>query len=288
MSFPTIAYSFSRSQPFRKIRVVEPPKAPKEEESEDADSLEIKPLETDKSKIKQNKLQQSDVIPRHPSSVIFNGSSGSGKSTLLANLLTKPQFYGKYFKKSNIYLISPTGDSDDIFAHLKLPQDNICVDLRDTKFLEDILEKQKEKIEQDGVHKAEKVLVIYEDVQSNARFMRSKAFLRSFLMNRHFGLSTWLCGQSYKLTPRACRLQSNNVFIFQPSNSEKEIIIEDFCPPGMNKKEFEKIVDHATEQDYSFLHVNRRVPFRERYRKNLGHILSIGGEEELPSKDKIE
>lgn len=267
--FPTIAYEFSRVKP------TETEEKPEVKQSEPGDLLAIKPLKTDKSKIPQNRLMKSNIIPTHPSSVIFNGTSGSGKSTLLANLLSKNQFYGKYFKKKDIYLISPTGASDDMFDHLKLDDENICTDLKDTKFLQEILDKQKEKIESDGVHKADKVLVIFEDVQSNARFMRSKAFKKTFLMNRHYNISTWLCGQSWTLTPRACRLQANNIFAFQPTNSEREILLEEFAPPGMDKKKFQKIVDHATGEDYSFLHINKRVPFADRYRKNLGSILSI-------------
>jgi hypothetical protein len=240
--------------------------------------LDIKPIETQKHKIKQNQLMKKNIIPRHPSSVIFNGTSGSGKSTLLCNFLTKPQFFAKYFKKKNIYLISPTGASDDLFENLNLDDENIIVDInRDAQAkLREIMDDQKEVIDSEGIDKAEKVLIIFEDIQSNSRFMRSSEFLKCFLMQRHYGLSVWLCGQSFKLTPRSCRMQANNIFCFQPNGSEMEVIVESYCPPGASKKDFEALVSHATADDYSFLHINRRVPFKDRYRKNLSTILRFG------------
>jgi len=239
--------------------------------------LAIEPLETSKSKIKQNALMKQDVIPRHPSSVIFNGSSGSGKSTLLCNLLTKPQFYKNYFKKKDIYLISPTGATDDMFDHIDIEEKNICVDIRKKAqpLLRKIMESQKKIIDAKGTDKAAKILIIFEDIQSDARFMRSSEFLKCFLMNRHYGLSVWLCGQSFTLTPRACRLQANNIFVFQPTNNEREILVDNYNPPGMSKHEFESVLDHCTNEPYSFMHINKRIGFNKRYRKGLGTIINF-------------
>jgi len=243
----------------------------------DNDLLTIGKLETKKSKIKQNQLMRADIIPRFPSSVIFNGSSGSGKSTLLANLLSKKQFYKNYFKKKNIYLISPTGSTDDMFEHIELDDENICVEIKKEApaLLRKIMEQQKETIDSKGVDKAEKVLIIFEDIQSNGSFMRSPEFLKCFIMNRHFNLMVFLCGQSFTLTPRPCRLQANNVFIFAPTNNERELLVENFSPPKMHKKDFEAMIDHATKEPYSFMHINKRVGFDKRYRKNLNTIIKL-------------
>ena len=51
--------------------------------------LDIKPLKTDKSKIKTTKNMDNGVIPKHPASVMFCGKSGSGKTNLLLTLLIK-------------------------------------------------------------------------------------------------------------------------------------------------------------------------------------------------------
>ena len=233
-------------------------------------SLDIKPIDTAKNKIKQRPLMEADVIPRHPSSVIFNGSSGSGKSVLLLNMLTRPEFFGRYFEE--VHLFSPTGGSDDLFRVLNLPQENIHIDMK-AQELSDILEEQRGKIEADGVDKAKKMLIIFEDVQGNGKFMRSKPFLKSFIANRHYGISTWLCGQSWTRTPKACRLQANNIFYFAGSGSEDELMAREDCPPGMRKREFISLLQQGTREAYNFVHINNRVPHAERYRRNLDTIL---------------
>jgi hypothetical protein len=233
-------------------------------------SLEIRALPTDKSKIKQRVLMKKKIIPKHPASVIFNGSSGSGKSTLLLNLLTRKEFYKNYF--DDVYLFSPTGGSDDLFKHAKIPEKNIFIDVKISD-LSKILEKQRGVIEKKGIAKVSKTLIIYEDIQGCAKFMRSKPFLNSFIANRHYGVSTWLCGQSYTRTPRPCRIQANNIFYFRGGGSELDLITEEYCPPGMNKKEFAKLIEDTTREKHSFLHINMHDSFDKRYRKNLDTYL---------------
>ena len=234
--------------------------------------LSIKPLKTAKSLIPQRTLMETDVIPRHPSSVLFNGSSGSGKSTLLLNLLTRPEFYRGYFNK--IYLFSPTGGSDDLFKHLKLKKDHIFSDMN-PKDLRKIIDEQRAVIEKTSIDKAPRVLLIFEDVQGSKKFMNSKAFTEAFIANRHFGASTWLCGQSFTQTPRKCRLQANNIFYFRGSGSEADLITQEFCPPGSNKKEFAKLLDNVTRKRYTFMHINKRAPHEVRYRSNLDKIIKF-------------
>jgi len=234
-------------------------------------SLDIKPLKTAKNKIKQRPLMENDIIPRHPSSVIFNGSSGSGKSVLLLNMLTRPEFFGGYFDE--IHLFSPTGGSDDLFEVLNLPPENIHITMKAAE-LSDILEEQRSKIEAEGVDKVKKMLIIFEDVQGNGRFMRSKSFLKSFIANRHYGISTWLCGQSWTRTPKACRLQANNIFYFAGSGSENELMAREYCPPGMKKRDFEEMLQQGTREKYDFVHINNRAPHKDRYRRKLDTLIN--------------
>ena len=57
------------------------------------DFLKVKPLKTDKSKIKTRPCMDSGIIPKHPCSVAFIASSGGGKTQLVLNLLLKKEFY---------------------------------------------------------------------------------------------------------------------------------------------------------------------------------------------------
>jgi len=187
-------------------------------------------------------------------------------------MLTRKEFLGGYFHQ--IYLFSPTGGTDDLYKALKIPKKNIFTEL-DPKDLKKIMDKQEKVIKKKGIAKAKRVLVIFEDVQGNRDFMKSKAFLRAFIANRHFGMSSWLCGQSFTKTPRACRLQANNIFYFKGGGSELQMIADEFCPGGMSKKDFAQMINHVTQERYSFLHINMRVHQSERYRQNLGHIMEI-------------
>lgn len=239
--------------------------------------LTILPLPTNKHKIKVRHAMEDGVIPTHASSVIFNGRSGSGKTNLMVNLLIKPQFYGadiktkkRYFDK--IYLFSPTADGGDDLARFIQP-DEIHTDFNVSKLTRTI-EKQAKLIKEKGLLKSPKILFIFDDIQSDAPFMRTKAFLRCFIQCRHLNISTFLCGQSWTKTPRACRLQANNIFMFPASQSEVELLSSEFSPPGLTKIRFKKLIEDATEKRYNFLHINMRKHPKERFRHNLDTILS--------------
>jgi len=239
--------------------------------------LSIRVIKTNKSKVASRPLMDQGVIPKGISSVIFNGRSGSGKSTLLVNLLSRPEFFGPPGKRGyfdEIHLFAPTGGTDDMFDSLKIPLRN--VHMKPTaRQLESLMKKQKKVIDRKGVDKAPKMLVILEDCQSCKRFLGSEAVKQAFIANRHFNMSTWICGQSFTLTPRACRLQANNIFYFRGSGSEKKLMIDEFCPSGLTKAEFADLVGHAVAEPYSFLHINMGHREETRFRKGLGVILSI-------------
>lgn len=246
-------------------------------------SLQILPFKTAKDKIKQRPLMKENVLFTHPSSVIINGKSGSGKSNLLVNLLSRPEFYGRNDKGKHyfddIYLFSPTaGCMDDLCKHLvdfsPLTDDHIFNDF-DQKKLMDLLDEQKREIDEKGIEKSKKLLILLDDIQADQKFLTSKAILKLFTMNRHYNTSTWLCGQSFTKTPRPCRLQANNIIFFNGSKSELDKIIEEFSPPRLSKRDFEDLINHALEDQYNFLHINMRAHWKERYRKNLDILLEI-------------
>lgn len=241
--------------------------------------LTIKPFPTNKHQIKQRPSMKQNIIPRHASAVIFNGKSGSGKSNLMLSMMVKPELFGidktgkHYFDE--VYLFSPTAHGgDDLVKFLELKEDNISTDF-DIDKLEGIIDKQMKDITQKGLLKTDKICIIFDDIQSDARFMRSKSFLKCFIQCRHLNISTFLCGQSFNLTPRACRLQANNIFFFPGSLSEMKVLVEEFTPPKMSKKDFEKLVHFATADPFCFLHINMREPPKTRFRKCLDTILEL-------------
>lgn len=240
---------------------------------------------TNKSKIKQRPTMKENIIPSHASSCIFNGKSGSGKSMLLVNLMSRPEFYGPDLRTARgkkglgyfdiVVLFSPTANGgDDLVRFLKLPESRIFTEF-DQTILDNIISTQKQIISSKGLEKSPKILIIMEDIQSDTKFMNSKAFLKCFIMCRHLNISTFLLGQSWTKTPRAARLQANNIFYFPGSLSEEKLLAQEFTPPKMTERQFRDLIGYATDGPHSFLHINMRGPMRERFRKKLDEILDL-------------
>jgi len=244
--------------------------------------LKVIAYPTKKNKIKQRPLMEKNIIPKHPSRVIFNGKSGSGKSNLLTFLCSQPHMYGKTNpKKDNsmyfdiVFLFSPTADGqDDLPRYLNLKEKRIFTDFN-IDALDNILAIQDEIIKEHGIERSPKLLIIFDDIQSDVKFMNSKSFTRCFIQGRHLNASIFVCGQSWTKLPRVCRLQASNIFFFPSSQSEVEILSNEYTPANTSKKDFQKIIKHATNEQYNFLHINCDAPVRQRFRKNLDKILFI-------------
>lgn len=247
--------------------------------------LSIKTIPTKKDKIKQPFLCSENVIPQINSSVLFIGSSGSGKTTVLANLLTRKDMLGGVFDR--IFLISPTAYSDDIQKYLKIDDDDICDNLKDAPaLLKDIMDTQRFEIEEKGAHKAPLYCIVFDDCVADTDLLRAPEFIKTFIACRHYNLTTLLCSQSFKAIPRKCRLQAHNIIFFRSSGSEVECIVEDRSPPNMNKRAAQALVEFATIEPYSFLHINMRCPYETRYRRNFDEIININQNSNEGSEEK--
>jgi len=224
------------------------------------------------------------IIPPLGSSVLISGKSGSGKSTLLANLILDKRFYKGWFDK--IFLFSPTANGDDIQKSLKIPQNHVFTDLEEAPdLLEVILRSQKEALESTGADKAKQYAIIFDDVIGDTRFMNTKEFTQCFYQVRHVCCTTFICTQHFTRVPRICRLQANFIFYFAGSMSEVEILVEEFAPPMMSKKEFRELVIEATSGEYEFLTINMKVGWDTRFRRNLGELIDS---KKYASEDKTE
>lgn len=240
--------------------------------------LKINKIESSKDKIKNHPLSEQNIIPKLGTSSIMNGTTGQGKSTLLTNLISDERFFGaennKYFDFK--FLTSPTAQGDDVQKELGIDEEFTFTDLNEAPdLIESILNEQRKKIKDKGANNAPQILMIYDDVISNPLFMKEDAFIKSFIASRHYNMTTFICSQSWTAVPRKCRLQAKNIFFFAAPLSEVELLALEYCPPGLTKKQFYKMVEYATAEPYSFLYINKSVPMKERYRRNLFEILNI-------------
>jgi hypothetical protein len=237
-------------------------------------SLKIVPLKTSKDKIKQPALAEQGMIPKINSSTIFSGRSGSGKSVCLANLLTRKEFLKGAFDQ--MYLISPTGTSDDIQKQMGIKKANVFTDvIAGITEMEEILNDNRSIIEKVGADKAPKILLIYDDCVGDRDLLKHPMFIKSFIACRHFNCTTMICTQSFTRVPRVCRLQATNTIIFACSLDEVKTLSETYCPSRYTKREFSDIIHHATREPYSFLYVNWAAQPAERYRKNFDTMLKL-------------
>jgi hypothetical protein len=270
-----------------------PPPPPKEEEEDrDKDGDEggdksssgffdtkIKALTTKKDDIEQCHAANHKLIPKHPFRLLLSGASGSGKSTVLLNLLKR--FYvnddgSQYFDK--IYAIGPTVKFDDLWKELDIPEEQL-IEKPTVEILEKIYKDAETQVKAKGIDQSDKILIAFEDIISHAKFMRSKEFLKAYVMGRHYGISTMVCTQSFTKVPRACRLQCTQIAFFPSSQSEMMLMNEEFCPPRMGKKEFMQLMMYATTPDeideFPFLYIDAPAKPEDRFRKTLGRALRI-------------
>lgn len=247
------------------------------------EDLKIIKFDTAKSLIPSRPYQESYIIPKHPFRLILTGRSGSGKSNLLVNLMKKSIFYGRTDQNDDktgyfdlVFLFSPTaGIGDDLVTHLDIPSQRIYTDPSTyLARLNHIFETQDGLIKSTGIAKSPKILCIFDDIQSASKFMNSDAFTKLFIAGRHSNISIIVAIQSWTRLPRVLRLQASNIMLFPSSNSEVELLADEYTPPGFSKREFMSLVMHATREPYNFLHINNQAP-DNKYRKNLDTVLSL-------------
>jgi hypothetical protein len=134
---------------------------------------------------------------------------------------------------------------------------------------------QEKEIKEKGSGKAQKFCIIFDDVVGHVKLMNSPEFIGAFIKARHFNFSVFLCSQHFKRIPRVCRLQSSYLCFFALSNSECEVLCEEFAPPQMKKESFFRMIDDTLKEPYSFLTINMKAPWETRFRKGLAQVINL-------------
>jgi hypothetical protein len=227
-------------------------------------------------KVKQCPMAKVKAIPSHPHRSYIVGCSGSGKTNLLLNLLTRDGFYKDWYDL--IIVISPTSLNLDK-SYEELEKETKYKNGKDLLYFEPDVEVLKTILEmQEETEKEKKVLVILDDFVSYKKFTNSHELLRFAIMSRHYNISMMLLSQCYYLVPKSVRLNMSACYYFRGNMQETETMAEMYCPSGMRKKDFIQLIEKATEEPYSFIHINTHIPLHDkipRYRAGLeGNLLS--------------
>lgn len=237
--------------------------------------FDVKPLKTAKSNLPESKFMKQKIISKFPSLTLCIGRSGSGKSTVVNHIVTDPNYYGGFFQY--VILFSPTAEQDDLVKHLKLPKKNLITNPTEEK-LNEIINSQNKLIKTKGIKWTglnSRVLLIFDDIVSNKKFLASPGMLKMATMGRHSLISSIINTQSYTKIPRTIRLQANAIIMFPSNQGETEMLVEDHSPPHTSKKQFRQLVAHATTGKHNFLHILASEPVETRFRKNFGSYLEI-------------
>lgn len=236
--------------------------------------MEIKPVETDKSNVKQPDAVEKGILPQLPASYLVVGRSGSGKSTILYNLLTNEKLLGGYF---NYIFVFSDVKVDDILAKLELPEENYINDFDEEK-VSKIMKNIENKIEDMGLAEASKdmrIAFIFDDLLNKQQFLKSNIMRKLASANRHFLISFFVLTQYYRAIPPVIRTNASGIIYFPASLAENEKLADEQCPPNMSKKEFIKMIDHATSEKHSFMFINNRAKsLDEKIRKGFDRALS--------------
>ena len=243
---------------------------------EKSNSLDIYEIKTKKSSIPQRAVMKNGTLPRFPCSFMISGRSGSGKTNLLINVLTRKEFYKNYFHYIVVY--SPTASKyDDMYAELKLPPENFVPEFGEEQ-LRNLIDARKKLIEEKGIEwvgRHSRCLIILDDIIANRKFLESQTALTLFALLRHYLCSIIVMMQSYNKLPRALRLNCNALAVFPATQSEIEVLKDEITPAGITKKDFEKVIEYATDKPFSFLYINNHAKKGEQIRRNLTDIIDI-------------
>ena len=236
--------------------------------------LIVKPPKTNKKNLPQSNYMEQGIINKFPSMLLVVGRSGSGKSSVISYMASNKNFIKGFY--DDIYLFSPTCEIDDICKTLKIPKKNMIAKPSEEALMK-ILDTQEKHIKSKGIKKtgeSNKVLIIFDDIISDPKFLKSPAMVKLATMGRHFLISSIINTQSYTKVPRVIRLQANGIILFPSSNNELKLLGDDTAPPNCTKKDFLKLIDYATSGKHDFLYINNFEPVETRFRKGFSQYLN--------------
>jgi len=165
---------------------------------------------------------------------------------------------------------------------INLPEEKI-ISLSEDEPLEDILagiiETEKEENEQDE-DDPHRVLIILDDainyINTNKRAMnvfKKLCFNGRHILGRHSSVATWIVSQKIKSIPLAIRSQANQVFFFDSTRAEKEVIIDEFSP--LDKKEGHELFEFVFDKPHNFLFINLFLAKNVKMFKNFNNLTLV-------------
>ncbi len=216
------------------------------------------------------KLQSRRVFKDAPASnemCLLCGSSGSGKTNLLLNLLCDYMVVGKLW----IFL---KDTSEDKYMYLRdkfsLIADALQVPLEDIFQINVGLDKVPD-IE--DLDKSVNNVLVFDDLVTEKAGMRKVEML--YTLARKKNCATFFLSQSYFDVPKMIRLNSHNIFIFNPpSENQLTQIVKDHAG-SIEKDKLKSLMRLTFKEKHAFFTIRTKKAGKERFSKNLSEYFNI-------------
>lgn len=202
------------------------------------------------------------------------GLPASGKSSLIKTLLNgsrSDNLYNNVFH--SVYYITASNTMD-----LKIPEEKyIVLDGSEPLdiILQNIINNESDIGEEDDPHH---VAIFMDDainfINTNRQALN---IFRKLVMNgrhilgKHSSVITFIVSQKIKSIPLTIRSQANQIWLFDSTKAEKEVVRDEFLP--LDKKEADEIYRYIYDKPHNFMFVNLFLPKDRRIFKNFNQLI---------------
>jgi len=216
-------------------------------------------------------VEINPILPQHPFLLAITAPRKSGKTNLLIDSLVGDD---KLCSKFDVILVwSKTYHHDSKWKNIDLPKGSVF-----TEFNEDDIMQLMKLIE----HVAKKVVVntlfIFDDMITEGIMSahRMGAIESIAVRGRHSNVSIIIITQQYMALSAAVRNNATNSIFFRIRNGDELEKIAKENREGLSMEQFLELLEYATNEPYSFLHIDNQEPDPKlRFRKKWDTILRL-------------
>ena len=222
--------------------------------------------------------QLHPLLPKSPFKMLITGTSGAGKTNLLICMILKMIVYDKIYVFSRHLL-------QDKYLFLKQHLENIESAMERTVGHKiKILEKWEETLDAlptvEDLDKEYRHLIIIDDHAEASKANMSK-ISDVFIRGRHKNISCIFLTQLYFQTPRAIRLNTNYLCIFESHNKREKTSLATELGGDLIKGKFQQIYKSVLSKPFNFLYIdNTTNKHSHRYRSAINGLYQ-GAEDDL-------
>ncbi len=172
----------------------------------------------------------------------------SGKSVLLKHLVEAEQN-----KFARIFVVCPTEPINRFYRDI-VPEENVF-ESYDERWMNKLIDKMTEINSNKPKNERKNVLLIFDDLVSDANFHQSPSFKKIIIRGRHINIGIILTFQYLNLIPPVARTNTDTLFCGQMNKQSIDLLCSEFLSGDIDKNEFIKMFNRCTK-DYNFLVIN--------------------------------